>query len=388
MSRLVAVLAHGTTGFVEALRRRWDAGDAVLPVDPRLPAPVRERLLRSVRPAVLIDPTDGTEAALEGASPPMADGDALVVPTSGTTGEPKGMVLTYDALLAHARSVHAQLGVTASDRWLACLPLAHVGGLGVVVRAVLDGIGLDVHHGFDADAVGAAQRAGCTLTSLVPTALDRLGADGWRWIVLGGSADPVTDRPANVIRTWGLTETGGGVVYDGRPLPGVEVIAAVEGDLWVRSPTLTRGLRRADGTVVDHRRTRSDDPTSAGWLPTGDGGEVGVDGTVTVHGRLDDMIVTGGENVWPEAVEAVLRRHPAVAEVAVTGRPDPEWGQRVVACVVPTPDAAGPPSLAMLRNQVRAELPAWCAPREIHLVRALPRTPTGKVRRSDLLPGG
>ncbi|MGI8938080.1 MAG: class I adenylate-forming enzyme family protein [Iamia sp.] len=385
MGALVGVVAHRGWRFVEEIEQCWAEDCAVLPLDPRLPAPVLERLLTVHQPTMVETlgcPVPDVVRDWEGSSEVGRD-DALVIPTSGTTGEPKGIVLTHDALAAHAAAVHAHLGVTRADRWLACLPLAHIGGLGVVVRALIDGIRVEVQPGFDAAAVRAARDRGATLTSLVPTALDRVGADGFRWVVLGGSSDTTPDRPANVVRTWGLTETGGGVVYDGRPLPGIEV-AEVDGELWVRSPTLARGVRRADGSVKDLRRARPGEPASTGWLPTGDAGGVADDGRVSVEGRIGDMIVTGGENVWPGPVEAVLRTQPGVAEVAVAGRPDPEWGQRVVAWVVPAP--AGPmPTLDQLRGGVRDQLPAWAAPREVRLVDALPRTAIGKVRR-DLLP--
>ncbi|HEX7132553.1 MAG TPA: fatty acid--CoA ligase family protein [Iamia sp.] len=356
MRRLVAVEARGTAEFVDRLRRAWDDGDALLPIDPRLPAAARAALVERMGDA------------------PVDDGDALVVATSGSTGEPKGVVLTHDALAAHAAAVHGHLGVGPGDRWLACLPLAHVGGLGVVVRALVDGIPLTVHDGFDLDAARAARDAGATLTSLVPTALDRLGSDGWRWIVLGGSADTVASRPPNVVRTYGLTESGGGVVYDRRPLPGVS-IEARDGEIWLRSPTLARGLRQPDGSVVDRRRD--------GWLPTGDAGRVDPDGTVHVTGRVDEMIVTGGENVWPTAVERALLTHPQVAEVAVAGRPDPEWGERVVAWVVPA-DRSDPPALDALRDHVAITLPRSSAPRQLVMVEALPRTALGKVARGSL----
>jgi O-succinylbenzoic acid--CoA ligase len=158
-------------------------------------------------------------------------------------------------------------------------------------------------------------------------------------------------------------------------LPGVEV-AARHGEIWLRSPTLARGLRQPDGSVVDRRR--------GGWLPTGDAGWVEADGTVHVDGRVDEMIVTGGENVWPTAVERALLVHPGVAETAVAGRPDPEWGQRVVAWVVPA-DAGSPPDLAQLRDHVSATLPRASAPRQLVLVDALPRTPLGKIARTALV---
>ena len=157
-------------------------------------------------------------------------------------------------------------------------------------------------------------------------------------------------------------------VYDGAPLDGVEV-RAVEGELQLRAPMLLRAYR--DGR----------DPKDAdGWLATGDAGEV-ADGRVTVHGRVGDVIVTGGEKVWPDPVEAVLRRVPGVAEVAVAGAPDEEWGQRVVAFIEVDAD---PPSLAELRDAVKAELPAYAAPKEVVVVTSLPRTALGKVQRALL----
>lgn len=375
------MVATGGRPFVDRLRRTWDDGDALLPIDPRLPDPARRALVEDVRPAVVLDP-DGTALASDPSAPQVDDGDALVVPTSGSTGAPKGVVLTAAALAAHARAVHARLGVGPGDRWLACLPLAHVGGLGVVVRSVLDDVDLVVHDGVDVAAVRRARTDGATLTSLVPTALDRVGADGWRWVVLGGSGDTVPSRPANVVHTYGMTETGGGVVYGDRPLPGVEV-AAVGGELWVRSPTLARGVRRRDGRVVDRRRARPDEPASAGWLATGDAGTVDASGRVTVAGRLDELIVTGGENVWPTAVEAALASHRSVREVAVAGRPDPEWGSRVVAWIV-VRDPARPPGLAELRDHVARSLPRHAAPREVVVVDALPRTALGKIARTAL----
>lgn len=358
MRRLVVVEARGTPAFVDRLRRAWDEGDAVLPLDPRLPGPARERVLAAARP-----------------EEPVAEGDALVVATSGTTGDPKAVVLTHDAVAASARATSARLGVDpGADRWLACLPLAHVGGLSVVTRALLTGTPLTVHDGFDAGAVEAAAAAGCTLVSLVPTALRRIDPSGFRTVLLGGSAMP-DELPPNAVTTYGMTETGSGVVYDGRPLDGVEV-RVVDGEIHLRGPMLLRCYR--DGT---------DPKTADGWLPTGDMGTWDpATGRLRVFGRRGDMIVTGGENVWPTAVERVLERLPSVREVAVTGEPDPEWGQRVVALVVPA-DPAAPPTLGELRDAVRAELPAYAAPRALRLLDALPRTASGKVARARLRPG-
>ena len=327
---------------MDALRRAWEDGDAVLPIDPRLPRPAAEALLEAMR----IDE-------------PVDDDDALVVATSGTTGEPKGAVLTHAAVRASASATSARLGVDpATDRWLSVLPLAHVGGLSVVTRALLTETPLT----FDPDD-GAA-----TLVSMVATQVRRSDVSRFRWVVVGG-ATPPSDLPANTVTTYGMTETGSGVVYDGVALEGVEV-RSVDGELHVRAPMLLRAYR--DGT----------DPKDAdGWLRTGDAGAVEGD-RVVVHGRIGDVIVTGGEKVWPDPVEAALRGVPGVADVAVAGVADDEWGQRVVAFVV-----AGDvtPTLDELRDAVKAMLPAYAAPKQVVLLDVLPRTAIGKVQRAQLV---
>jgi O-succinylbenzoic acid--CoA ligase len=171
--------------------------------------------------------------------------------------------------------------------------------------------------------------------------------------------------------SYGMTETGSAFVYDGVALDGAEV-RIVDGEIQVRGPMVCRSYR--DGT----------DPKDAeGWLGTNDAGEWDDDGRLVVHGRRGDLIITGGENVWPTAVERVLAEHPGVAEVAVIGRDDPEWGRRVVAVVVAS-DAGDPPSLGALRDHVKQELPAYAAPQSLELVDRLPRTLLGKVERHSL----
>lgn len=388
MQELVALVLPGGPGFVAAVERAWERGDAVLPLDPNAPAAHLQRQLESLAPTKVVE-SDGAVRSLPGGRP-VEPGDALVIATSGTTGEPKGAVHTHAGIEHAAFATAVAAGVGADTRWLACLPLSHVGGFSVITRALATGAHLEVHPRADATAIDDAAR-GATHVSLVPTLLDRIDAGRWRTILLGGSAIPA-DRPANTIATYGMTETMGGVVYDGLCLNGVqmrvvdpdstpdaprEAPPGVLGPIELRSPTLLRAYR--DG---------SDPVAPSGWYRTGDLGRIAADTRLlSVHGRADDLIVTGGEKVWPEPVEAVLRRDHRVAEVAVVGRADPEWGQRVVAIVVPT-DPADPPTVDGLRDLVRTELPVAAAPKDVELVDSLPRTGLGKIRRSLLVTPG
>jgi len=374
MPELVALDLPGGPAFVDALRVAWDRGDAVLPLDPRLPGPARTALLDELRPSVVVDGS-GPHRRPDGL--PTEPGDALVVATSGTTGRPKGVVLEHAAVEASARATSARLQVDpASDHWVACLPLAHVGGLSVLTRALVTGTPCTVLPGFDPGAVERLAAEGATLVSLVATALRRCDSSGYRAVLLGGAAPP-DGLPANVVTTYGMTETGSGVVYDGLPLDGVELgigdgDRGADGEVLVRGPMLLRSYR--DGT----------DPTlPGGWLPTGDSGRLEEDGRLTVFGRMAEVIVSGGEKVWPAPVEQLLGAHPAVDQVAVWKRPDPEWGERVVAWVVPV-DVASPPQLGDLRELVAGELGRWAAPRELVVTDGLPRTPSGKVIRTAL----
>ena len=367
MPNLVAIALTGQQ-FVDAMRRVWDDGDAVLPIDPRLPPVAVDALLATMRPARVIG-GDGESSALPDPMPTEV-GDALVVPTSGSTGAPKGVVHTHASIEASARSTSSALGVDpATDRWLCCLPLSHIAGLAVVVRALTFEVPLVVHDRFEAAAVMQAAAHGATLTALVPTALARIDASAFRRIIVGGSAAPA-HLPDNCVMSYGMTETGSAVVFDGHPLPGVE-LRILDEEIQVRGDMLLRCYR--DGT---------DPRTSDGWLPTDDAGSV-TDGVLSVRGRRGDLIITGGENVWPAPIETLLATLDSVAEVAVIGRPDPEWGQVVTAVVVPT-DPADPPLLEELREVVRTALPAFFAPRRLEVVSALPRTPLGKVERRSL----
>jgi O-succinylbenzoic acid--CoA ligase len=365
---LVAIDLPGGPDFVAQLSAAWDAGDAAAPIDQRLGGPARERLLNALRPAWVVT-RDGR--ARRPAPLPVEDGDALVVATGGSTGEPKGVVLTHDAVAASANATSDRLGVDPDrHRWLACLPLNHIGGLAVVTRSLLTGTRLTVHAGFDVAAVVAASGPDI-FVSLVPTALARISPDLFNKVLLGGSEPPPSLAP-NVVATYGMTETGSGVVYDGLPLREVEISFSPSGEVRLRGPMLLRTYRDG-GAPFD----------GDGWFSTGDVGEIDGDGRLQIKGRVSDMIITGGENIWPAAVERILRRHPGVADVAVSSRPDAEWGERLVACVVPT-DPSAPPQLNELRAIVRAELAAYAAPKEVILFPSLPKTSIGKLRRGEL----
>ncbi len=377
---LVALDLPGGVGFVDALRAVWDTGDAAAPLDPRLPPVARQVLLDALRPTRIVGSDGEQHAVPDGVG--VEDGDALVVATSGTSGEPKGVVLTHDAIAASAVASSARLGVDpARHVWLACLPLAHIGGLAVVTRAIVTETPLVVLPGFEAEVVERAGRSGqVSHVSLVTTALQRLDPSVFTCVLLGGSRVP-DSLPPNVVATYGMTETGSGVVYDGSPLDGVEVaFRTPEGggtalEILIRAPMLLRCYRGGDDGRVIGPDGRPD------WFATGDAGSVDDEGNLVVFGRLADVITTGAEKVWPDAVERILLAHPGVAEVAIWKRPDPEWGERVVAWVVPAEDG---PSLEELRAMVTETMAPWAAPKELVVVDDLPRTAAGKIRRRAL----
>ncbi|MGH8909267.1 MAG: AMP-binding protein [Egibacteraceae bacterium] len=349
--------------LLDALRHALEGGPAILPLDPRLPDPQRRRVVAAARP-----------------DQPVHPDVAVVIATSGSTGAPKSVELTRKALHASAEASLARLDATPADRWLCCLPTSHIAGIQVLVRALVLGASPVIHPRFDPAAVAEAQ---ATHVSLVPTMLTRLldaGVDVSRFdrILLGGAdASPALLARARaaggrVVTTYGMTETAGGCVYDGRPLDGVEVEIGPDGRIRIRGPVLARGYRGRAGEFA------------SGWLHTDDLGRWREDGRLRVLGRADDLIVTGGENVAPAAVAALLAEHPAVAEAAVVGRPDPEWGQRVAAVVVPA-DPSQPPTLDALRRFVTARATPAHAPRELTLTDALPLLPNGKLDRTALL---
>ena len=305
--------------------------------------------------------------------------------SSGTSGAPKPVELTQANHLWSALASGLNLGVEPDDRWLCCLPLNHVGGLTILLRSALYGTAAEIHDGFDPDRVAAAFEAGrISIASLVSTQLVRLldidaPIERPRLLLLGGGPVPnevleeALGRGATVVQTYGLTEACSQVCTlaptearersgsAGKPLLGVELRIA-EGEIVLRGPNVAPGAEAADG-----------------WLHTGDLGRVDDEGFLWLEGRRSDLIVTGGENVRPERIEAVLGAHPGVVEVGVAGEDDREWGQRVVAYVV------GAPSSALTGEELiahaRRSLGGHEVPKHVNFVDRLPRTASGKLQR-------
>jgi len=351
-------------------------------------------------PALLPLPADAAAAdrlrAAARAGDPVEAGTALVLATSGSTGEAKAVELGGAALTASARATAARLG--GHGRWLLALPLEHVAAWQVLVRSAVAGTEPAVVPPGDPGALAAGVaalddvtgRAARRYASLVPTqlaralevpaaaaALARLDA-----VLLGGAAAPApllaraAGAGVRVVRTYGSTETSGGCVYDGAPLDGVEVALDDDGRVLLSGPVLATGYRGRpdlDAEAFVQRGGRR-------WYATSDLGALDAAGRLSVLGRLDDVLVTGGRKVAPLAVERVLAGLPGVADALVVGVPDPEWGQRVVALVVPAAGAAAP-ALDAVRAAVRDRLGAASAPRDVLAVEAVPVRGIGKPDR-------
>lgn len=352
--------------MVDRIKRAWDQGDAVFPLDQRAPQSLRSRLIENASPTRIA--TEHDEISWNGE--PVQYGDALVIATSGTTGTAKCVVLTRDALNASAQGTHSFLQVSSSDKWLCCLPPSHVGGFGVLARAILNDIPVIAIPNFQAETYEQAARQGATLTSLVPTALQRVDASLYRSILVGGSRAPEA-LPSNCITTYGMTETGGGIAYNALPLPSVE-IEIRSSMVHLKAPMMMREFR--DG---------SHPFTADGWLPTGDIGTIDAHGLVHIEGRQGDLIISGGENIWPNTVEESLLEHPAVQEVCVGGVADPTWGHSVTAWIVTKGSA--PLTLDEVRAHVKQTLPSFYAPKKIILVTEIPKTSLGKPQRATLI---
>ena len=380
--------AAGAGRLLDALAAALDgSGPAILPLDPGLPPARVADLLHAFTPAT-VETQDGTgrwrpdasRPAAPGSGADLPDGTAVVIATSGSSGEPKGVQLSAGALRASARASLDRVGADPGARWLCPLPTSHIAGLGVLVRSlVTETVPVVV------DRLDPAQRNlavfGCGYVSLVPAQLRRMldvgaSVSAFGAILLGGAAIPpgllagARAAGARVVTTYGMSETCGGCVYNGLPLDGVRLRTAPDGRIQIAGPVLFSGYRnRSDltGSAVDEE----------GWFTTSDLGKIGPDGRVSIGGRADEMINTGGEKVSPTEVAAILEGCPDVREAIVFGEPDSQYGQRVTAVVVPT-RLSSPPRLQELRAAVRRTLPAYAAPRALLVVPAMPLLPSGK----------
>ncbi|MFI5394980.1 MAG: o-succinylbenzoate--CoA ligase [Candidatus Binatia bacterium] len=433
----VALLVGNRPEFVEILNAAARLGAAVVPLNGRLsPAEIARQLDDShprlllydtaardtaaiareglVLPAVSVDPDalSGDPVLDEIAADPDRGGTAIdlqathcIVYTSGSSGRPKGVRLTFGNFLWSAVSSAFNLGVHRDDRWLACLPFCHVGGLSILLRSVIYGTTAVLHHGFDPARVDRALNEDrVTIISVVSNMLQRLletrgerPFPPWlRCVLLGGGPAPPAllqacrARGLPVMQTYGLTEAASQVATlapadaerklgaAGKPLLGTEILlrgtdgsvpTGEVGEILIRGPSVSPGYLNPVG----------DAQHQDGWFCTGDLGRLDDEGFLYVMGRRDDMIISGGENVYPVEIEAVLQTHPAVAEACVFGVPDERWGTAVAACVRLRPGmTAGADDLT---EHVRRHLAHFKAPRHMHFVDDFPRTAAGKIVR-------
>ncbi len=434
----VGALLSPRLAFVVTLHATWRTGNSLVPLDPDRPARDLEKRARRADLDLLVCERGTEPTAREAAPCPVASVDqpdhesvssvlpegqdgtpdtpdpasldrsreALVLFTSGTTGQPKGVRLTHGNLVASATASAFRLGLDPDERWLSPLPVYHMGGIAPIVRSTLYGTTLVLQRGFDAETIAETMRDHrVSGVSLVPTQLRRLLDDGWtppshlRFVLCGGApagADLVERcEAANVpiCPTYGTTETASQVATArprtafehpetvGQPLvvtdativsDGEPVSAGETGEIVVDGPTVTPGYLEAGGT-------REGDDVGNHGLHTGDLGYRDEDGRLFVVGRADDAVQTGGELVHPERVAGALRRHEAVDDAAVVGVSDEEWGERVVALVVS--GASGGADADRIRQYCRDELADHEVPKEIQFVDAVPRTASGTVDR-------
>ncbi len=434
----VALLAGNGVGFAAMVHAVPRAGGVLVPLNVRLAPPElawqvadagatllahddahaeeaeRLRADGSGLRAVAVSELDGSEGAGAVASRPVpVDLAALhtIVYTSGTMGRPKGAMLTFGNHFWSAVGSALNLGLRDDDVWLACLPLFHVGGLAILLRGVIYGMPVVIHQSFDPARVNSAiDEEGVTIVSVVAAMLRRMldarGAapypQSFRCALLGGGSAPAAlleecaARGVPVAATYGLTEAASQVATAlppevlrrpgaaGKPLfptearivddEGHECARGVVGEIVVRGPTVMAGYY---GLPEETARVLRD-----GWLRTGDAGYLDDDGYLYVLDRRDDLIISGGENVYPAEIEAALASHPDVVEAGVTGVPDERWGQVVVAAVVLRPGAAITED--DLRTHCRERLAGYKTPSRIRFVDTLPRNTIGKLLRREV----
>jgi o-succinylbenzoate---CoA ligase len=429
----VALLLHNCPEFVALAHAAPRAGVTLVPLNTRLTAPElawqiadsgARLLIYDADTAALAEAAISIEPAIEIAPADIASlGDSLdstvelrdtidlaepytIIYTSGTTGQPKGALLTYGNFWWSAVGSALNLGSHADDRWLAVLPLFHVGGLSILARAAIYGIPVVLHHAFDPAAVnGAIDEDGVTIISVVSTMLQRMldqrGERPYpaalRCVLLGGGPAPLplleacAARGVPVVQTYGLTEAASQVATlapadalrklgsAGQPLlPNQLRIASATmgevGEILVRGPTVMHSyINRPEQTALTLRD---------GWLHTGDLGYLDAEGYLYVVSRRHDLIISGGENIYPAEIESVLLAHPAVEEAAVVGVLDARWGQVPAAVVKLRSGMAA--SEAELIGFCRERLAGYKVPRLVRFATTLPRNAAGKLLRDKI----
>lgn len=367
MTELVAIDLPLGARLVEEIHRCLDTGQAFSVLDPQDSPTRRQLILDAIAPTAILT-EEGVSSYRHGRG--LESGDAAVVVTSGSTGNPKAAIFTRDALVASATMTSRALSVGGEAIWFACLPAFHVGGLAVILRSLLGGDRLIL--GSPQEVVNGPSR-GATHCAVVATLLARHDLSAYERVLVGAGPAPQRRSP-NVVSSWGMTETGSGVVYDGLALPGVD-IATRNDELLVKSPTLARAYRHGPLDLTTG-------PDGAGkWLATGDGAVIS-NGHLTVSGRLSTMINSGGEKLWPTAIEKALQAMDATREWVAIGEPDPEWGERLV--IVTTGDNALLDVLRQVRDVLREQVGVAAKPKALVALRAIPRTSNGKVKYDEL----
>jgi o-succinylbenzoate---CoA ligase len=351
-----------------------------VPIDLRLSEEERSVRRRQAK-TVISDwsPEGRLSGGIRRASDGMEELVATIMHTSGTTSEPKRVELTYGNWLANALASAVALGLDPDERWLCAMPLSHVGGLSILIRSVVYATTAVLHPGFHTGAVleelmNPERRI--TMVSLVPTTLSRLLDAGLerpptlRWALVGGGPIPAplleraSEAGVPVAPTYGMTESCSQLFTFGLALQGVDWHTS-RGELCVKGPMI------APGALDEH-----------GWLRTGDLARSDEDGRLEIVGRVSNTIITGGENVAPEEIEEVLLGHPDVADAAVLGRIDSEWGEAVIALIVPR--GGREPNLDDMTAFCRQRLAGFKVPKSFELVSGLPRTPSGKLLRREI----
>jgi O-succinylbenzoic acid--CoA ligase len=380
----VAIALPAGVEFAVALHACLLLGAVAVPVDLRLTRPERERILAGARVVVEqplnLDSRPASDSeTFAGELTHELDAVCAVIHTSGTTSAPRPVELTYGNFLWSALGSAVALGVDPQERWLCALPLSHVGGLSILLRSVIYVTTAHIHERFHTDSVlRALAEDRITLVSLVSTTLTRLLDAGLRdpphlrRALTGGGPVPealvtrAQDAGVPVARTYGLTEACSQVTTAGPPLFCTKLSLAQDGEILVEGPTVAPAALAPDGR-----------------LHTGDLGKLDAEGFLQVDGRKADTIVSGGENVAPSEVEAVLETYPGVLEAAVLGREDPQWGEAVTAIVVVAPRASV--GEGQLREHCASRLAPFKVPKHVQLTSApLPRTRSGKLLRREL----